>query len=91
MAESQDPIRYGDLRMTTEREGGKTCLFWVRRIALTTSPAKMRCRLPSSCFAVSVAGCARRVARIQRAAVLHTVCGAAQGRSLRTGGPASQG
>jgi hypothetical protein len=24
------PIQYGDLRMSTERDGGQTCLFWVR-------------------------------------------------------------
>ena len=29
---AEPPIRYGDVRMTTERDHGKTCLFWVGRL-----------------------------------------------------------
>ena len=41
------PIQYGDLRMSTERDGGQTCLFWVRGHqvlhGLSYTPHHLRC------------------------------------------------
>ena len=44
------PIQYGDLRMSTERDGGQTCLFWVRGHQVLTgclctsyTPHHLRC------------------------------------------------
>jgi hypothetical protein len=74
------PIQYGDLRMSTERDGGQTCLFWVRGHQVFTGwlPLyQLHASPPSLCYPCP--GRARRISGLQRATVLRPVCGAAQG------------
>ena len=45
-AQGEPPLKYGDLRVTTERDNGKCCLFWVRDAELCDDlPARAQWRV----------------------------------------------